>query len=190
MDTRLDREWTTHLVGERDQRFGLKECGTFSAILKKCHPIATAVASITLPSCYGQILKQHSTSASILDDEIMKLPAKAGKPEISCGTNGGRGHSRMRRRKQNDSEGNNSIWGWVNHVKASKTMDRWELKKGKEIESELSSCDNVFYVLKFTASYNNYSKQKIITRVIRNRHVSEIEGRGKCGISWRLNHVR
>lgn len=107
IDTR--REWTAHLVGERDQRFGLKEWGTLSAFLKKCRPITTAVASITSHDCYGLILKHDSTSTLIPDGEIIKLPESAGKPEIGWNTNGGWGHSKMRRWRQNDSEGNGSI---------------------------------------------------------------------------------
>ncbi|KAI3407496.1 uncharacterized protein J3R85_020952 [Psidium guajava] len=45
------------------------------------HPVATAVASVTLHSCYGLILKHHLASASALDNEIVKVLESAGKLE-------------------------------------------------------------------------------------------------------------
>ncbi|KAF8016548.1 hypothetical protein BT93_H1920 [Corymbia citriodora subsp. variegata] len=68
-------------LAKEAEDLALKERGTFSPVLRKCHPIATAVAAVTLHSCYGLILKQHLTLASVLDSEIVKVLESAGKLE-------------------------------------------------------------------------------------------------------------
>lgn len=59
----------------------------------------------------------------------------------------------------------------------SKLQKQWtneRLKKDKDlqpaVESQSSSSDNVIYFISFTTSYDNHSKQKIVTSVARNRH--------------------
>lgn len=58
----------------------------------------------------------------------------------------------------------------------SRLKKQWideRLKKGKDllpaVESESSSTDNVIYCVRFTTSYSNHLKQKIVTSVVGNR---------------------
>ncbi|KAK3417241.1 hypothetical protein EUGRSUZ_H02977 [Eucalyptus grandis] len=81
MDTRQDESERLIRLAKETEDLALKERGTFSPILRKFHPVATAVAAVTLHSCYGLILKQHLTSALVLDSEIRKVLESAGKLE-------------------------------------------------------------------------------------------------------------
>lgn len=58
-----------------------KEKETFSPILKKWHPIAAGVAAVALHSCYGTLLKQYLTGATLLTKQTVSVLQKAGKLE-------------------------------------------------------------------------------------------------------------
>ncbi|XP_030463969.1 protein unc-13 homolog [Syzygium oleosum] len=81
MNTRQDESERLIRLAKETKDLALKERGTFSPVLRKCHPVATSVAAVTLHSCYGLILKQHLTSASVLDNEIVTVLESAGKLE-------------------------------------------------------------------------------------------------------------
>lgn len=57
MDKRQDESEQLIRPVKETENLVLKERGTLSPILKKCHPITTTVASVKLHSSYGLILK-------------------------------------------------------------------------------------------------------------------------------------
>lgn len=69
-------------LADDTEDFAMKERETFSPILKKWHPIAAGIAAMTLHTCYGTLLKQYLTGASLLTDEMIKVLQRAGKLEI------------------------------------------------------------------------------------------------------------
>ncbi|RVW28806.1 hypothetical protein CK203_096908 [Vitis vinifera] len=58
-----------------------KEKETFSPTLKRWHPIAAGVASVTLHQCYGAVLKQYLAGVSTLTSDTIRVLQRAGKLE-------------------------------------------------------------------------------------------------------------
>lgn len=63
------------------EELAAKENVTFSPILKKWHPNAAGVAAVALHSCYGTLLKQYLTGATLLTNQTVLVLQKAGKLE-------------------------------------------------------------------------------------------------------------
>ncbi|KAH0739808.1 hypothetical protein KY290_038513 [Solanum tuberosum] len=63
------------------EELATKEKETFSPVLKKWHPIAAGVAAVALHSCYGTLLKQYLTGATLLTKQTVSVLQKAGKLE-------------------------------------------------------------------------------------------------------------
>lgn len=68
-------------LSEETEALALNEKENFSPILKKWHPIASAVAAVTLHSCYGAVLNHFLTSASQLCNETVEVLQRSGKLE-------------------------------------------------------------------------------------------------------------
>ncbi|KAF8401961.1 hypothetical protein HHK36_012912 [Tetracentron sinense] len=68
-------------LAKETEDLALKERETFSAILKRWHPIATGVAAVTLHNCYGVVLKQYLAGVSMLTNETIWVLQIAGKLE-------------------------------------------------------------------------------------------------------------
>ncbi|KAM3326828.1 protein unc-13 [Capsicum chacoense] len=63
------------------EELAAKEKVTFSPILKKWLPNAAGVAAVALHSCYGTLLKQYLTGATLLTNQTVLVLQKAGKLE-------------------------------------------------------------------------------------------------------------
>ncbi|KAJ8547202.1 hypothetical protein K7X08_010788 [Anisodus acutangulus] len=110
-----------------------KEKEIFSPVLKKWHPISAGVAAVTLHSCYGTLLKQYLTGATLLTKQTVLVLQKAGKLEklliqmvvedsVDC-EDGGKAIVREMVPYEVDSIIMNLLRKWIQE----------RLKKGKEI---------------------------------------------------------
>ena len=80
----LDEEEATEAllqVAKETEDLAVKEKETFSPILKRWHPIAAGVASVTLHQCYGALLKQYLAGMSNLTSDTIGVLQRAGKLE-------------------------------------------------------------------------------------------------------------
>ncbi|KAJ8547201.1 hypothetical protein K7X08_010787 [Anisodus acutangulus] len=110
-----------------------KEKEIFSPVLKKWHPISAGVAAVALHSCYGTLLKQYLTGATLLTKQTVLVLQKAGKLEklliqmvvedsVDC-EDGGKAIVREMVPYEVDSIIMNLLRKWIQE----------RLKKGKEI---------------------------------------------------------
>ncbi|KAI3894500.1 hypothetical protein MKW92_033083 [Papaver armeniacum] len=68
-------------LAKETEELAVKEKLTFSPTLKRWHPIPTGVASVTLHSCYGAVLRQYLSGVSTLSNEVIRVLERAGKLE-------------------------------------------------------------------------------------------------------------
>ncbi|KAF9586854.1 hypothetical protein IFM89_039929 [Coptis chinensis] len=68
-------------LAKETEELAMTEKEKFSPILKKWHPIAAAVAAMTLHSCYGTVLKRYLAGMSTLTNEMVRVLQRAGKME-------------------------------------------------------------------------------------------------------------
>ncbi|GLT42118.1 hypothetical protein SLA2020_161380 [Shorea laevis] len=68
-------------LAKETEDLALRERECFSPILKRWHPVAAAVAAVTLHQCYGEVLKQYLTGTSMLNSEVVGVLQRAGKLE-------------------------------------------------------------------------------------------------------------
>ncbi|WOL12934.1 hypothetical protein Cni_G21703 [Canna indica] len=69
-----------HLAKETE-KLAMFEKENYSSILKRWHPVPTAVALLTLHNCYGIMLKQHLSRVQDLSNELVRVLHIAGKLE-------------------------------------------------------------------------------------------------------------
>ncbi|KAI3984743.1 hypothetical protein MKX01_039360 [Papaver californicum] len=63
------------------QELATKEKENFSPLLKKWYPVSAGVASLSLHTCYGEVLKQYIAQVSTLTNEAIRVLQTAGKLE-------------------------------------------------------------------------------------------------------------
>ncbi|XP_060180312.1 protein unc-13 homolog [Lycium barbarum] len=68
-------------LANETEELAAKEKETFSPVLKKWHPISAGVAAVALHSCYGTLLKQYLTGATLLTKQTVLVLQKAGRLE-------------------------------------------------------------------------------------------------------------
>ncbi|KAI3951128.1 hypothetical protein MKW98_028532 [Papaver atlanticum] len=68
-------------LAKETQELATKEKENFSPILKKWHPVAAGVASLSLHNCFGEVLKQYIAQVSTLTNEAIRVLQTAGKLE-------------------------------------------------------------------------------------------------------------
>ncbi|KAL8161950.1 hypothetical protein V2J09_013439 [Rumex salicifolius] len=68
-------------LAQGTEELAIKEKETYSSVLKRWHPVAAGVASVTLHNCYGSILGQYLTGAALLCSETIDILQMAGKLE-------------------------------------------------------------------------------------------------------------
>ncbi|XP_016456910.1 protein unc-13 homolog [Nicotiana tabacum] len=68
-------------LANETEELAAKEKEIFSPVLKKWHPIAAGIAAVALHSCYGTLLKQYLTGATLLTKETVLVLQRAGKLE-------------------------------------------------------------------------------------------------------------
>nr|XP_043625138.1 protein unc-13 homolog [Erigeron canadensis] len=68
-------------LANETEELAFKEKKTFSVVLKRWHPISAGVASVTLHSCYGALLKHFLTCNSDINNDILTVLQRADKLE-------------------------------------------------------------------------------------------------------------
>ncbi|CBI23691.3 unnamed protein product, partial [Vitis vinifera] len=83
MNVLVEQEATEALLqlAKETEDLAVKEKETFSPTLKRWHPIAAGVASVTLHQCYGAVLKQYLAGVSTLTSDTIRVLQRAGKLE-------------------------------------------------------------------------------------------------------------
>ncbi|KAK4341662.1 hypothetical protein RND71_040163 [Anisodus tanguticus] len=120
-------------LANETEELAAKEKEIFSPVLKKWHPISAGVAAVALHSCYGTLLKQYLTGATLLTKQTVLVLQKAGKLEklliqmvvedsVDC-EDGGKAIVREMVPYEVDSIIMNLLRKWIQE----------RLKKGKEI---------------------------------------------------------
>ncbi|KAK2400153.1 protein unc-13 protein [Trifolium repens] len=68
-------------IAQETEELAIKERQSFSPILKKWHPTASASAALMLHSCYGHVLRQYLSDVTSLTCEAVEVLQRAGKLE-------------------------------------------------------------------------------------------------------------
>ncbi|KAK9082847.1 hypothetical protein Scep_029318 [Stephania cephalantha] len=68
-------------LAEGTEELALEEKDKFSPVLKKWHPIAAGIASMTLHNCYGLVLQKYLADVSTLTNEAIEVLKRADKLE-------------------------------------------------------------------------------------------------------------
>ncbi|CAN4120576.1 unnamed protein product [Withania somnifera] len=105
------------------EELAAKEKETFSPVLKKWHPIAAGVAAVALHSCYGTLLKQYLTGATLLTKQTVSFLIQMVVEDSDECEDGGKAIVREMVPYEVDSIITNLLSKWIQE----------RLKKGKEI---------------------------------------------------------
>lgn len=68
-------------VAQKTEELAIRERESFSAVLKKWHGTAGAVAALTLHNCYGHVLRQYLGEVNSLTTEMVEVLQRAGRLE-------------------------------------------------------------------------------------------------------------
>lgn len=68
-------------LAKETEELALLEKENYSPLLKRWYPNPTAVAVVTLHSCYGAVLKQYLLKTSVLTNELVRVLHTAGNLE-------------------------------------------------------------------------------------------------------------
>lgn len=68
-------------LAKETEKLAMFEKENYSHILKRWHPVPTAVAAVTLHHCFGIVLKQHLERVTGLTNELVRVLHTAGKLE-------------------------------------------------------------------------------------------------------------
>lgn len=66
------------VLARETEELAMREREDFSPVLKRWHPVAAAVAAVTLHNCYGAVLKQYLSGVSTLTHDAIRVLQVAG----------------------------------------------------------------------------------------------------------------